>query len=82
MKKARTETIVAVVVFFVIMWMMMTTGITAVWLTEEVRSFGRAMLPAAIVAAVLVLYVDWRARLLRRIRGGRNTERRRQRKAA
>ena len=32
----------------------MAAGITAVWLTEDVRVFGLVMLPTAIVAGLLV----------------------------
>jgi hypothetical protein len=71
-KKARVATIVAVVLFFVSMWVMMATGITPVWLREEVRVFGLVMLPTAMVAALLVVYFHWRARLLHRIRDERN----------
>ena len=52
-----------------------TAGITAVWLTEEVRVFGLVMLPTAIVAGLLVVYFDWRAKLLSPIRDERNEHR-------
>ena len=68
MKKARTETVVAVMAFFAIIWVTMTNGITAVWLTEEVKVFGLAMLPTAIFAGLLVVFFDWRAKLLGRTR--------------
>jgi hypothetical protein len=74
-KKARKETIVAVVLFFVSVWVMMAAGITAVWLTEEVRVFGLVMLPTAIVAGLLVVYFDWRAKLLSRMRDERHEDR-------
>jgi hypothetical protein len=66
-RKARTETIAAVVLFFVGIWVVMAAGITAVWLTEEVRLFALVMLPTAIVAGLLVAYFDWRAKLLSRV---------------
>ena len=44
------------------------TGLTAVWLTEEVRVFGLVMLLTAIVASLLVLYFDWRRRMMRHLR--------------
>jgi hypothetical protein len=53
----------------------MTAGITAVWLTEEVRVIGLVTLPAALVAGLLAVYFDWRANLLNRIRDGRNEHR-------
>jgi len=43
-------------------------GLTAVWLTEAMREFALVMLPTAIVASILVLYFDWRGRLMRRAR--------------
>ena len=46
---------------------MVPAGMTAVWLTEEVRVVGLAALPTVIVASLLVLYFDWRARLQRRL---------------
>jgi hypothetical protein len=74
-RKARKETIVAVVLLFVSAWVVMAAGITAVWLTEEVRLLGLVMLPAAIVAGLLVVYFDWRARLLSRMRDERYEDR-------
>ena len=52
---------------FVSIWVVMAAGMTAVWLTGEVRVFGLVMLPTAVVASLLVVYFDWRARLQRRI---------------
>jgi hypothetical protein len=40
--------------------------------TEGLRVLGVVMLPAAAVAGLLVMFFDWRARLLSRIRGDRN----------
>jgi hypothetical protein len=71
-EKAMKQMVVAVVLFFVSIWVMMAAGITAVWLTEDVRVFGLVMLPMAIVAGLLVVYFDWRAKLLNRIRDERN----------
>jgi len=71
-KKAKRQTGVAVVLFFVSLWVVMAAGIAAVWLTEEVRVFGLVILPTAIVAGLLVVYFDWRAKLLNRIRGDRH----------
>ena len=76
MKKATKPTVMAAVLFFVSMWVVMAAGITAVWLTQEVRVFGLVMLPTAIVAGLLVVYFDWRAQLLSRIRDERNKYRR------
>ena len=49
-------------------WLVMSTGITAVWLTEQARVFGLVMLPTAIVAGLLVVYFEWRGKVLSRIR--------------
>ena len=75
MKRATKTTVVAMTLFFVSIWVAMTAGITAVWLTEEVRLFGLVMLPTTIVAGLLVLYFDWRAKLLNPIRYERNEHR-------
>ena len=69
---ASKMTIVAVVLFFVSMLVVMVAGMTAVWLTEEVRVIGLVIVPTAIVAGLLVVYFEWRARLLDRIRDKRN----------
>ena len=61
-------TIVAVALAFVSIWVVMTAGTTAVWLTEEVRVFGLVVLPTAIAASLLVGYFDWRAKLLNGMR--------------
>lgn len=57
---------------FVSIWVVLAAGITAVWLTEELRVIGLVMLPAAIVASLLVLYFDWRGKLRRRILADRD----------
>jgi hypothetical protein len=73
--KEASKTIVAAVLFFVSIWLVMAAAITAVWLTEGVRMFGLVMLPTAIVAGLLVVYFEWRAKLLNRIRDHRKDER-------
>ena len=60
--------ILAVALAFVTVWVVLAAGLTAVWLTDEVRVVGLVMLPTAIVASLLVLYFDWRARLMRHAR--------------
>ena len=70
MKKASRRTIIAAALFFAI-WLVMAAGTTAVWLTEQVRVFGLVMLPTAIVAGLLVVYFEWRAKVLNRIRDER-----------
>ena len=71
MKKAKKRIVVAAVLFFVSIWLIMPTGITPVWLTEQVRVFGLVMLPTAIIAGLLVVYFEWRAKVLNRIRDER-----------
>ena len=63
----RKATVLAVVLAFVGIWVVLAVGATAVWLTGEVRVFGLVALPTAIVASLLVLYFDWREKLLRRM---------------
>ena len=60
--------ILAVALASVIIGGVMATGLTAVWLTEEVRVFGLVMLSTAVVASLLVLYFDWRGRMTRHLR--------------
>ena len=67
MRKANKETIVALVLAVFSIWVILAVGITAVWLTSEVRMVGLVMLPTAIVAGLLVGYFDWRAKLRRRV---------------
>jgi hypothetical protein len=66
---------VAVALSFVSIWVVMTASIAAVWLTEEVSAFGLVVLPTAIVAALLVVYFDWRAKVLNQIRDESNEHR-------
>jgi uncharacterized membrane protein len=67
MKHARTPTILALALAFVAMWVVLAAGTAAVWLTGEVRVLGLVALPTAIVAALLVVYFDWRENLRRRV---------------
>jgi hypothetical protein len=66
-KKPDKATIAALALFFVSIWVVLAAGITAVWLTEEVRVVGLVILPTAIVAGLLVVYFDWRAKLHRQV---------------
>ena len=75
MRKANKETIVALALLFFSIWVVLAVGITAVWLTAEVRVFGLMILPTAIVAGLLVVYFDWRAKLRRRVLAERDTYR-------
>ena len=75
MRKANKETIVALALAFFSIWVVLAVGITAVWLTSEGRVVGLVMLPTAIVAGLLVVYFDWRAKLRRRVLAERDTYR-------
>ena len=66
-RHAREATILAVALAFAGIWVVLATGATAVWLTGEVRVFGLVALPTTIVASLLVVYFDWREKLLRRM---------------
>ena len=68
----KRSTVFAIALAFVSMWVVMAAGTTAVWLTGEVRVVGLVMLPTAVVASLLVLYFDWRAKLQRRILADRD----------
>ena len=72
MKKATKSEIVAIVLAFISLFVVMIAGSTAVWLTSEVRVFGLVVLPTAIVAGLLVVYFDWRAKLRDRILADRD----------
>lgn len=71
MKRVDKATVVALVLLFVSIWVVLAAGITAVWLTEQVRVLGLVILPTGIVAALLVVYFDWRAKLRRRVAADR-----------
>jgi hypothetical protein len=71
-KKATNSEIVAIVLAFISLFVVMIAGSTAVWLTSEVRVLGLVVLPAAIVAGLLVVYFDWRATLRNRILADRD----------
>ena len=51
--------------FSVSTWVAMGAGITAVLLSEELRVIG-LVLPIAIVTGLLVVYFEWRTKLLNR----------------
>ena len=67
------STVLAIALALLSVWVVMVSGMAAVWLAEEVRVLGLIALPTAIVASLLVLYFDWRARLQRRILAERDT---------
>ena len=60
--------ILAVALAFGSIWVAMAAGRTAVWLTEEVRVFSLAVVLTAVAASLLVLYFDWRGRMMRHLR--------------
>jgi hypothetical protein len=75
-KKVDKATLVGLALLFVSVWVVFAAGITAVWLTQEVRVFGLVILPTGIVAGLLVVYFAWRENLRRRAlaeRGGHRT---------
>jgi uncharacterized membrane-anchored protein len=75
MRKSNKETIVTLALLFFSIWVVLAMGITAVWFTAEVRVFGLVTLPTAIVAGLLVVYFEWRAKLRRRVLSERDTYR-------
>ena len=48
-------------------WVVLTAGLTGAWLPEAVLGFARVGLPTAVAATLLVLYFDWRRRLMRQV---------------
>ena len=68
MKPAKNEDIAAVVLFFVGLGLAIIAGITAVWLTGEVRVIGVVLFPTVAVASMLILYYDWRIKQSGRFR--------------
>jgi hypothetical protein len=71
----RRARILAVALVFISIWVVATAGITAVWLTSEVRVFGLVILPTAIVASLLVVYFDWRTNVRQRMLTQREDDR-------
>jgi hypothetical protein len=74
-KKATTSEIVAIVIAFITVFVTLTAGVTAVWLTSEVRVFGVVMLPTVVVAGLLVVYFEWRAKLRQQVLADRDDHR-------
>jgi hypothetical protein len=48
-------------------WVVLTAVITGGWLPEAVLAVARVALPTAVAATLLVLYFDWRHRLMPRV---------------
>jgi hypothetical protein len=65
--KMKKSTVLAIALALVSIWVMTAAGVTAGRWTEEVRVVGLVTLPTALIASLLVLYFDWRAKLQRRI---------------
>lgn len=63
----RRSRILAVVLAFVGLTVVIASGLTAVWLTEELRVLSLVILPFIVVATLLVLYVEWRGQLQRQV---------------
>jgi len=64
MRKSR---ILAILLAFVGLSVVMASGLTAVWLTEEIRVLSLMILPSTVVATLLILYFEWRGKLLRQV---------------
>ena len=76
MKNASKATMVAAMLFLISIWVVVAARITVVWLTEALRVIGLVMLPTAIVAGLLVVYFEWRTKLLNGFRDGGHEHRR------
>jgi hypothetical protein len=74
-KKATKSEIVAIMIAFITIFVTLTAGVTAVWLTSEVRVFGVVMLPTVVVAGLLVVYFEWRAKLRKQVLADRDDHR-------
>ena len=61
----RRSTIMAVVLTFVSLFAVLAAGLTAVWLTDELRVLSLVILPSTVVATLLALFFEWRGKLQR-----------------
>ncbi len=57
---------------FVSIGVLLAAGLMALALTEELRVLSLLMVPAAVAGFLLVLYFDWRRKLLGRVRDKRD----------
>ena len=64
MKKSTT---LAMALAFVSICVLLIAGIMALSFTAELRVFRLLTVPVAIAGSLLVLYFDWRGKLLRRV---------------
>ena len=67
MRKVGKAAILAVAPAPAALWVILNMGATAVWLAGELTVFGLVALATAIVASLLVVYFNWREKLLRRM---------------
>jgi hypothetical protein len=65
-QRVRTARILAIATALVSLAIVVALGAIGVWLTAEARMFGLVMLAAGSVAALLVMYFEWRHELHRR----------------
>jgi hypothetical protein len=66
-RKVVKATILAVALALAALRVVLNMGATAVWLAGELRVFGLVALATVIVAPLLVVYFNWREKLLRRM---------------
>jgi drug/metabolite transporter (DMT)-like permease len=71
-KKVTKTWVVAVVLFFVSIWVVVIPGVTTLSQTEQIQTLSQVILPAAIVAALLFAYFEWRTALVSRLRDERH----------
>ena len=63
----RRSRILAVVLAFVGLSVVIASGLTAVWLTEELRVLSLVILPSLVAATLAVLYFEWRGKWQRQV---------------
>jgi hypothetical protein len=63
----RRTTILTAAVALAGVWVVVTAGVTGAWLPEAVLAVARVVLPTIVAATLLVLYFDWRRRLMRQV---------------
>ena len=68
-----TKTTMLTTVALAGVWVVLTAGLTEAWLPDAVLAVARVVLPTAITATLLVLYFDWRRRLIRRVQADDDT---------
>ena len=68
----KKSTMLAMALAFVIISVLLAARSVALSFTEELRVFSLLMVLVASAGSLLVLYFDWRGRLLRRVLGERD----------